>query len=107
VSEPQTIALKMAKPTDADNDAMLAFMQLVETLCMDGEDADGNYVDDAERFQSLVEAAYRTVNARWTRVLYAGMTAISNACDPNADVLEWKPEIAVALEARAAKEPTP
>lgn len=33
------------------------------------------------------------------RVLYGYRVLVDNACDPNADTLEWKPEIAAAMEA--------
>ncbi len=35
----------------------------------------------------------------WQRVLWAGKTAIDNACDPNASVLQFKPEIEAAMKA--------
>lgn len=33
------------------------------------------------------------------RTLYGYRVLVDNACDPNADTLEWKPEIAAAIAA--------
>lgn len=33
------------------------------------------------------------------RVVYGFGVVVDNACDPNADTLEWKPEIAAAIAA--------
>jgi hypothetical protein len=49
---------------------------------------------------------FPSVENSWQRVLLAGKTAIDNACDPNLDYLDWKPEIKIALEAFQDLEPT-
>lgn len=66
--------MQMAKPTDEQFDAVFDFLQRMESRMPD------------------------RVRSCWQRVLWAGKTAIDNACDPNSDVLKFKPEIEAALK---------
>lgn len=81
--------MRMAKPTEQDQDAVLRFMQdLEEVLDYDGEG------DVAE----IVERHWPEVSVSWQRVYWAGLSAIQNACDPDLTYLEFKPEILAAME---------
>lgn len=33
------------------------------------------------------------MGSSWHRVVWGGKTAIDNCCDPDADVLEWRPDV--------------
>lgn len=93
--------MKMAKPSDADFDAVLAFLQAVESVFEDGVDAEtGAELDEGIEMMRSIERRWDGGAAyAWQRVLWAGKTAIDNCCDPNATTLEHKPEIAAAIAA--------
>lgn len=94
--------MKQAKPSEAEQDAVFAFLQGLESL-IDGvhPDREDDYdeITDAE-FVRWVERNWQEIEASWQRVFWAGRTAINNACDPHLDWLEFKPEIREALSAK-------
>lgn len=97
----ETIAMKMAKPSKEDFDAVWKFMQglewIIEYGCDPETEADLEH-DDQEAIAEWVEKKWESVSCSWQRLIMAGQVAIDNACRPDADTLEWKPEIAAALE---------
>jgi hypothetical protein len=106
----QTIQLKQAMPTREDRDTVLDVLHWLataveENIEYDGDGNDFEISDDAiiDRLRSHFTSAGRNFGTAWQRVIYAGLCAIDNACDPNADVLEWKPELARALEIVSAE----
>ena len=68
------------------------------------------FIDDEAAWSWVKEAwkskwkdgAWTGPSMSWNRVVFAGQTAILNACDPNADVLEFKPWITRAIDALEA-----
>lgn len=95
---PKTIELKMAKPSQQDFECVHDFLQGIETIIEDDlipEQGDGESgtLATEDRTVEWMTTQWRRVRRSWSRVLWAGKTAIDNCCDPNANVLEWKPEI--------------
>ena len=102
---PRTITVKMAKPSEADFDCVHDFLKGLEIILEEGCIPKADLDDDidlpnatAEPVFDWLEKQWRDVSRSWSRVLWAGKTAIDNCCDPNADVLEFKPEIKKTLE---------
>lgn len=97
------IQMKMAKPSQEDFDAVWKFLQGLESLIERREHpeteeriSDWNLQDE---MASWIESRWPAVSYSWQRLIIAGQVAIDNACDPTADTLEWKPEIAAAMRA--------
>lgn len=75
--------MKQAKPSEADYDSVLRFFQAVEEALNNGQWPNG-----------IAEAVDKHFPfASWERVYWAGLTCIHNACDPDLDYLQFKPEI--------------
>lgn len=97
--------MKMAKPSEEDFNIVHDFLQGIELAIEEGclpdpSNPDGCGEDATpERFLDWVERQWRLVRMSWSRVLWAGKTAIDNACDPNSDVLEFRPDILAAMAA--------
>lgn len=75
--------MKQAKPSNAEFEQVITFLQ----------DLDDAIHDDNPDLAEWVRQRYPTIQNCWSRVLWAGKTAIDNSCDPTLDHLEWKPEI--------------
>jgi hypothetical protein len=91
---PSEIAMKQAKPSPDECRKFLEFMQGLE-LIMDGDFPDGEEFDvhNDAMVVGWLHAKWKAIYPVWERVFFAGQTAMENACDPNADTLEWKPEL--------------
>lgn len=99
--------MKMAMPAEGDFDLVFAFMNGIELMLETGilpanvdddEDAEGVEIEP-EQIVEWLQENWLSISHKWQRVLYAGQTAIENACDPTQSTLEWKPEIAAAMKA--------
>lgn len=99
------ITVKMAKPSEKDFDTVLRFLQgldeIHEYAVITNDDGDDQDMDDPEKIVEWVESKWPQVVRAYSRVLWAGKTAIDNACDPTLDVLEFKPEILEAMKIAA------
>jgi hypothetical protein len=97
----RVIEMKMAKPKAGEFEAVVGFMQLLESIIeqreVPGGDGEPTPVEFDEDALAAIEKAWEKVSACYCRVLFAGQTAIENACDPDADALEFKPEIKEAV----------
>lgn len=99
----QTLTLKMAKPSKEDFERINCFLLGVEEMLEEGRHPEtGEWIEDAEILE-WIRDKWRVrgpgAGTSWRRVVHGGEMAIDNACDPNADVLEWKPEIEAAMRA--------
>jgi hypothetical protein len=94
---PSEIAMKQAKPSADECRKFLEFMQGLESIIENGEcpDPDSEPFDirDANELVGWLYHQWHSIGPIWQRVFFAGQTAMENACDPNADTLEWKPEL--------------
>lgn len=100
----RTIEVRMAKPSKDDFDNVLFFFQgieamLEENVIIQHKDDEGVPFSGAESAMDWIEAQWKKVSYSWNRVLWGGKTAIDAACDPNSEVLEFKPEILAAMQA--------
>ena len=105
------IEVKIAKASKDDIDRVIEFFTMLEETIEYGThtpDPEGESVriDDA-KIVELIRNAWGTfgpgVGPSWRRVVYACAVLIDNACDPDADTLEWRPDIAAFLESREAE----
>lgn len=55
-------------------------------------------VPSDEQLGRLVREAWPGVSIAWMRVVYGCDMLIRNCCNPDADTLEWKPEIAERIQ---------
>lgn len=95
--------MKMAKPSEADFENTVDFLNACDSVLGAQVDPEtGDELEGSEAQLSVLERYWRDATNRWSRVLWAGKTAIDNCCDPNARVLEHKPEIAKAIAMQAA-----
>lgn len=109
MSELKNLVMKMAKPSIKDYEAFdelqTIFMALVvyritpESMASDSPETIYDDIKVRAELGERVEAWWDKHGGSWDRVVFGGQMAIENACDPNADTLEWRPEIAAALEA--------
>lgn len=106
----RTIEVKMAKATKEDMDRVRRFLEMIEEVMEYGtytepseDDEDESEPIGTERLFELIEAAWNPtglgVGTSWRRVVYGCEILIDNACDPEADTLEWRPDIKAAMEA--------
>lgn len=117
-----TIEMKMAKGSNADVDAVTAFMLWLEEFCEYGTDAENQDDNDEDRKISDEQAMERikeefsrwsprrhTAAGSWRRVVMGFQILRDNVCDPDADTLEWNPELKALIEAAdsPALEPHP
>lgn len=103
------MTMKMAKPSQADYEAFDALHAIMESLVESRvlpeeiEAESPRHIDDHNELITTlgtrVAEWWEKHGHCWHSVVFGGQTAIQNACDPNASTLEWKPEIAAALEA--------
>ena len=93
--------MKQAKPRPGEFEALVEFHNEMESLLgYTGRDRDRRPKNEAELLEMIRDAWIEmSAGCSWERVLWAGQTAIENACDPNARTLEFKDEIKAALEA--------
>ena len=93
--------MKQAKPTADESLAFLRFMQGLESILERGEilidEGDTLRITDALMIGWLARE-WERIGPIWKRVFFAGQVAIDNACDPNADTLEWREELKEAAE---------
>ena len=93
------MAMRQAKPSAEDQDAVFRFLQGMESILEDGLDPDTELPVDEDGVLAWLQSQWKVVGTSWQRVLWAGRVAIDNACDPNLDYLEFKPEILSAMKA--------
>lgn len=90
------MAMKQAMPGPGQFDALNDFLQGMECIFERNKmpEGDEDYFEmSAEDAFSWIRDKWEFVGPVWQRVLFAGLTAIQNACDPNEKTLEWKPSI--------------
>ena len=111
MTEPKTVPVRMAKATQDDVDLVVKFFQLIEEYM-----EYGTYTPPADEFEEesmeLTDDVFvhylramwggghenkRSVDSAWSRVVNGYAVLVDNVCDPNSDVLEYKPEIAAKL----------
>ena len=100
--------MKMAKASKDDIEKCIKFFQFLEEFF-----EDGTYTEtDNDEPERLTEEEFLDrlrqmwggrwkppgVDCSWMRVVFGCDILIDNACDPNADTLEWKPELAAKLD---------
>lgn len=104
--------MKMAKATPEDISIVREFFQMLEEI-LDYEtytplNDKGEYEEPVEvltteKLGELVLGKLSEVTRSWSRVVYGCQTLIDNCCDPDADTLEWRPDIQKFLEEQSAK----
>lgn len=115
----RTIEVKMAKASAEEFLRVIDFLKMVEEIVECGtytqENDDGEEFSeqvDNDRLRELIEAAWggpgrEGVGSAWWRVVYGGQMAINNCCDPDADVLEWRPDVREWLESQEPQQKHP
>lgn len=108
----KTVTLKMAKASPDDVQRVREFFQLIEevfeygTYTPESADEEGVsiHVDD-HTLVALLRDRWADVQGRplvssaWSRVVHGFEVLVTNCCDPAAGVLEWRPDILVAMHA--------
>lgn len=104
------VEVKMAKATKDDIQKTIAFFQFIDEFMEYGthtpfnEEVEEDSIDltdeeFVERLRALWGGRFKPagVDCSWSRVVFGCEMLIENVCDPNADTLEWKPELAAKL----------
>jgi hypothetical protein len=110
-TEAKTVPVRMAKASQEDVDRVVKFFQLIEEYI-----EYGTYTPPSDEFEEesieLTDKIFvhylRTlwggrqssqpgVDSAWSRVVNGYAVLVDNVCDPDSDVLEYKPEIAAKL----------
>lgn len=87
----QTYQLRQAKADQKDFDELLGFLQTIDDMADNG--------DDAEEIGAYVIDYFATCRGGgWQRVVWGYDVLVKNAADPELDYLDWKPEIKAILE---------
>jgi hypothetical protein len=105
------LKLRQARATQEEIDNLVEFLRMIDevltcrtyTYTIDGEEVTEEV--NPERFQEIIEQLWTGdwinresgVGNSWHRIVFGYITLFDNACDPNVDFLEWKPEIAEFL----------
>jgi hypothetical protein len=103
------IEVKIAKADKEDIDRLTAFFFMLEEMIEYGtytqpnpDEEDVSEEVDDERMVELIRAAWGErgpgVGPSWRRVVLGCAVLIDNCCDPNADTLEWRPDVRAWLE---------
>ncbi len=109
----ETIQVKMAKASKDDIDRCRKFFQFVEefmeygTHTPENDEVEEDSIDlTDEMFVEKLREMWGGrmvrrpgVDTSWNRVVWGCDILIDNVCDPNSDVLDWKPEYAEKLAA--------
>jgi len=87
-------------------------LEALNNLCIELEDCfpKWGFQAEDEKILEVVKEFWPKAASAYTRVILGYGVMFDNACDSNADSLEWKPEIAELLHAaekRYAGEPNP
>jgi len=105
------IEMKMAKADKEDIDGVTDFFLMLEEVIEYGtftrpnpdEEEISEDVDD-KRIVELIRAAWGErgpgVGPSWRRVVMGCAVLIDNCCDPDADTLEWRPDVRAFLESQ-------
>ena len=99
--------MKMAKASADDLRQVNEFLQMIEEFVeygtyTAGEDDEPEPIDDSQFIELIRDkwGIYRPgVSHSWFRVVFGCQILIDNCCDPDADTLEFRPDIAKAMEA--------
>lgn len=83
--------IKVSAATLEDTDRIRQFFVDLEDVL------DGDYTHDS--LGEWLEICYPHIKHDWQRLIFAYETVYENACDLTSRTLEWKPEIAQALDA--------
>lgn len=106
----QVIEVKMARASEEDIEKLVAFMEWLENYFEYGtnlkeldENGDPEEIDDDEAIEFIRAEFSRftrraTVMTCWRRVVWGFRILLDNCTDPDADCLEWKPELKQLLE---------
>lgn len=92
------MSMTMAKPGPGQLEAVNEFMSMLEGIFEEGVYPNDTPVEGEREAFEFISEEWPKVEMCWQRVLFAGQVAIDNACDPDASSLEFKPEIATAIE---------
>jgi hypothetical protein len=106
------LEVKMAKATEDDFRCVTDFLTMLDEIVEYGTYTPPNEDEeeiseeiDAERLRELIDAAWggpgrSGVGSSWRRVVWGGKMLVDNCCDPDADVLEWRPDVKAYLESQ-------
>lgn len=111
MSETKTVPIRMAKASQDDVDRVVKFFQLIEEYMEYGtytppndeieeesiELTDETFVEKLREFWGGRFTYGPGVDSSWARVVNGYAVLVDNVCDPDRDVLEYKPEIAAKL----------
>lgn len=113
----KVLEVKMARADEDDFRRVIDFLNMLDEIMEygtytpqnDDQEEISEEIDDAERLRELIEAAWggpgrAGVGSSWRRVVFGGQMAIDNCCDPDADVLEWRPDVREWLESQETTE---
>lgn len=103
--------MKMAKADAQDVDSVREFFQMLEEVLEYGtytppnDEHEEESIDvDDETLMSMIRERWGIrgpgVGASWRRVVMGYAVLVGNCCDPDADTLEWRPDIQKMLEAQ-------
>lgn len=106
------IEMRMAKASAEDVDRLRFFLEWLENYADNGTDSrklpdddDGDFpeISDEDALEYINEQFSRctrgaTVGTSWRRVVWGFQILHDNVCDPDADHLEWKPELKAIIE---------
>lgn len=111
------ITVKMAKASKEDIQKVVEFFRFIEeyfeygTHTPENEETEEESIelsesDFVDRLSKLWGGRFKPVgvDAMWSRVVFGCGMLIDNCCDPNSDVLEWKPEIVELLHEAAVNQ---
>jgi hypothetical protein len=106
MTEGRQIEMKMAKAGDDNIRLMSEFFEFLERYAENAEslldDEDGlDYEDVVDRINTEFSRLTRraTVAGAWRRVVWGFQILRDNCCDPDANTLEWNPELKALIEA--------
>lgn len=96
----RVIPVQMARASIEDVEKLMRFMQLLEHIDECG---------DRFKNRTVLRRVYGWwsrlgIRGRWCRVIWGYRTLMDNCCDPNSQVLEWRPEFLRMAKAAATKD---
>lgn len=91
--------MKQAKASERDIQAVIDFFNVIEEAVEQGVvEISGKEVRVTDDVLSrLVHCMWGQTSSAWRRVVFGYKVLVDNACDPDANTLEWRPDIAALI----------
>lgn len=87
------MGMKQAMPSKKDREVVMRFLHNLDWVAESRIHPETEAEMSDEEVIDWLDDQWPAFGVSWQRVLYAGLCALDNACDPSLSYLEFKPEL--------------